>query len=210
MKLLIAMPSLDYMSAETTKALTHLVMHLKDEGVDFSVSIEAGTLVYMARDRLACKAINQGYTHVLWIDADMVFTEELLEDLQFSGKDFVTGIAVSRRKPFSSCLFKSTDLEHLERWGDVDTMPKNTFEIAGCGFACVLISVDILKAVQLRFGTCFTPMNSYGEDIAFCRRAKELGYRIFAEPAVKVGHIGHLAIFPDDVEHYRDDWAKKG
>lgn len=206
MRLLIGVPSTDFMHTEFVQSLTGLLKRLQSDGVDYELHIESGTLVYMARDKIACRAINEKFTHVLWLDSDMVFTPELLEDLQFSGKDFVTGIAVSRRKPFSSCLFKSLDLNHIERYGDWEELPKNTFEVAGCGFACVLIAVDILKAVQEQFKTCFTPETLYGEDTAFCKRAASLGYHIWAEPAVRVGHIGHLTIYPDECARYRDEW----
>ena len=99
MKLLIAMPSLDYMHSETVISLTRLIMRLKDEGVDFDVEIKTGTLVYVARDRIAYKAIDEGFTHVLWLDADMVFNDDLLDDLMFCEKDFVSGIAHGRRPP---------------------------------------------------------------------------------------------------------------
>lgn len=206
MKLMIAVPSTDFMHVEFVRSLTGLLMHLRDEGVDFKLEIESGTLVYLARDRLACRAINNGFTHVLWLDSDMVFGPDLLEDLRFCGAPFVTGIAVSRRKPFSSCLFKDLSLDHLERFGDVDTLPREPFEVAGCGLACALTEMEMLKAVQLRCKTCFTPENGYGEDTAFCVRARELGFHIFADPGVRVGHIGHITVYPDDAARYRDEW----
>lgn len=200
MKLLIGVPSLDYMHTEFVKSLTALVIRLKDEEVSFDVQIETGTLVYAARDKIACKAINEGYTHVLWFDADMVFTDDILDSLMFCGKQFVSGICHSRRKGYHSCLFKNLDLNHLERF---EEYPREAFEIAGSGFGCVLIDVQILKDVQVHFGSCFLPMRSYGEDLAFCLRAKEMGYKLYAEPSARLGHIGHVTIYPEDHERWK-------
>lgn len=197
MKLLIAIPSLDYVHVDFVKSLTALIMRLNNDGVDFDVQINSGTLVYVARDKLALHAINNGYTHVLWLDADMIFTDDLLEDLMFSGHDFITGICHSRRKPFVSCVFKS--LSTLERF---EKYPQNAFQVAGCGFACVLIKTEILKDVQNTFKTCFLPTQTLGEDLAFCDRARYLNYKIYAEPSVRLGHIGHIAIYPEDHERY--------
>lgn len=202
MKLLIGIPSLDFVHVEFMKSLTALIIRLKNESVNFDVQIESGTLVYVARDKIASKAINEGYTHVLWFDADMVFRDSVLEDLQFSGKPFVSGICHARRKGYHSCLFSNLDLNHLER---VEMpYPTDTFEIAGCGFGCVLIDVQVLKDVMVQEGSCFLPMASFGEDLAFCKRAKALGHRIYAEPSVVCGHIGHVAIYPEDHERWKE------
>lgn len=198
MKLLIAVPALDYINMEFMRCLVALVQRLDRDGVNADVKILSGTLVYVARDRLAAHAIGGGYTHVLWLDADMVFDDELLYDLQFSGKPFVSGIARSRRFPFTSCLFK--DLTTLERF---EEYPRDTFRVAGCGFACVLMSADLLKAIKNKYQTCFLPTASLGEDLAFCERAKAVGWEIWAEPAARVGHIGQITIYPDDAEALR-------
>lgn len=202
MKLLIAVPAHENIHVEFVKSLTALVMRLTREEVRFDVVFESGTLVYVARDKLASKAINEGYTHVLWLDADMVFSDAILEDLQFSGKDFVSGIYHARRKPYCSCLFEHIDLKNLSRY-DKKPYPSNTFEIEGCGFGCVLIATEILNAVMKKHKTCFLPMQYYGEDIAFCKRARELGYKIYGEPGVVCGHIGHDIIYPEDYERWR-------
>ena len=106
MKLLIAIPTYDYIHYQFVKCLTKLLKRLDNDGIDYEVALQGGTLVYVGRDRLTKKAIEGGFSHVLWLDSDMIFTEDLLEDLMFSGKGFVTGIAHSRRPPHVSCLFR--------------------------------------------------------------------------------------------------------
>lgn len=204
MKLLIAIPCMDTVPVDFMKSLLRLTQKLTADGVDYEVAIESGTLVYMARDRLAGKAVNQRFTHVLWLDSDMVFEPEIVEDLQFCGKDFVTGIAHGRRKPFTSCLFKNIDLNHLELW-QLKDYPAEAFEVAGCGMACCLMSTEVIKQVMINCGTAFNPIMQYGEDISFCKRARDLGFKIYAEPTVRLGHIAHIAIYPDDVPRYQDE-----
>lgn len=196
MKLLIAVPAMDYMVTDFVRSLVGLTNKLKDDGINFEVRFDVGSLIYFARDNLARYAMNNEFTHVLWLDSDMVFTDEILEDLQFSGKDFVTGICHSRRKPYSSCLFVEY-WPNVTKW-DKEDYPSNTFEVAACGFAAVLIDVEILRAVIMKYNTAFTPTEYFGEDVAFCDRARQLGYHIYAEPAVKVGHVGHVTIYPED------------
>ena len=200
MKLLIGIPSTDFLHVEFMKSLTNLILRLKDDKIDFKVHFESGTLVYCARDNIARKAINEGYTHVLWLDSDMVFTDDFLDSLMFCGKPFVCGIFHSRRKGYHSALFKNIDLNELERF---EEYPNEPFMVAGCGFAGVLIETHILRDVMYRDGTCFLPMMAYGEDLAFCKRATEMGFEIWAEPTAVMGHVGHITIYPEDHEKWK-------
>lgn len=207
MRLLIGIPSTDFLHVEFVKSLTNLVLRLREDEIDFTVHFETGTLVYVARDNIASKAINGGFTHVLWLDSDMVFTDDFLDSLMFCGKPFVAGIFQSRRKGYHSALFKNLDIDNLERF---EEYPHGTFEIAGCGFAGVLIETEILRQVMVNHGTCFLPMKMYGEDLAFCKRAIDMGYKIYAEPTAVMGHVGHITIYPEDHEKWKAEISKEG
>ena len=207
MKLLIGIPSYDYMHAEFVKCLSALLIHLTQKGIPFDVSINNGTLVYIARDKIAHKAINKEYTHVLWLDADMIFQPSIFDELMDCEADFVTGIAHSRRPPYLSCVFTNIDdLNHMARWED--EYPAEPFDVAGCGFACVLIRTEVLKAVNAHYKTCFLPEPEWGEDLSFCRRARAMGYKITADPFVRLGHIGHDVIWPEDHHRYMERLQK--
>lgn len=202
MKLLIAVPTYDYMHYRFVECFTKLLRRLDEDEIDYEVAFQGGTLVYVGRDKLAKKAFEGGFSHVLWLDSDMIFTEELLDCLMFSGKDFVTGIAHGRRPPHMSCIFKEV-WPFVNRWEGHD-YPNSAFQIGGCGFACVLIKTSIIEAVYKKNGTAFFPMRELGEDLAFCKRAKELGYEIWAEPTVWLGHIGHITVYPEYQETYEN------
>ena len=199
MKLLIAVPTLDTVPVDFLESLSKLIIRLKDDGVDFALKIEAGTLVYFARESLARYAIVNRFSHVLWLDSDMVFTDGIADDLQFCGKKIVTGIAHSRRPPYSSCLFTQI-FPGVEKWKGND-YPAAPFQVAACGMAACLVAVEVLEKVRAKFGNCFQPMTepiTYGEDVAFCWRATQCGYEIWADPAVSVGHVARKVIYPED------------
>lgn len=196
-RLLIAVPCTDYIHAEFVKSLMKLTEHLQREGIHHETVIEPGTLVYIARDRLACRAMNDGFTHILFIDSDMVFDESVVETLQFCGKDFVCGAFQSRRPPYGKCVFSS--LKPPEKVKEYGMKP---FRVKGCGMALTMISTEILKEVQGRYGSCFNPEIydgiKYGEDLAFCWRANETGAEIWCEPTARAGHIAHIPIWPGE------------
>ena len=209
MKLLVGIPCLDFAHVDFMERLIKLIRRLQDDRIDFDVWICKGSLAHVARDRIASKAINGGYTHVLWLDADMIFNPDLLDDLQFCGQDFVTGLACSRRPPYVLCVFKGASEEKGCTVYTTPEIPDQAFEIAACGFACVLISTDILRAVMTTYKTCFLPMKIFGEDLAFCVRARELGYRIWCEPSVRLGHIGHNAVWPGEHERFMEQLRRE-
>ena len=195
MRLLIAIPVYDYMHFQFVECLTRLLRRLDADGIDYEVAYQGGTLVYVGRDKLAKRAINQGFTHMLWLDADITFSDEILDALLFCGKPFVSGIYHGRREPHASCIFKQIFPE-IDRWQRCD-YPASAFKIAGCGFGCVLISTEIIKAVFDKNGTAFFPMRELGEDLAFCKRVADCGYEIWAEPSIQLGHIGHIVVYPE-------------
>lgn len=196
-KLLIAVPCMDYMHVDFVQSLLKLCQHLQREGVRYHTEIQSGTLVYLARNKLANKAVNEEYTHILFLDSDMVFDETLVETLTFCGKDFVCGAFQSRRAPYGSCIFSS--LKPVRRVKEYGIEP---FQVEGCGMACTMISTEILKKVQSTYGNPFDPAIiediTFGEDTAFCWRARKCGFEIWCEPTARIGHIAHVPIYPGE------------
>lgn len=196
MKLLVAVPTTDFVHVEFMKCLVDLSIKLQKDGVDFQVKPLGGTLVYVARARLAHYAINEGFTHVLWLDSDMTFGPDIVDDLLFCGKDMVCGAFVMRRPQWGPCVYTSINEDgSLEKVREFGTEP---FRVAGCGFATVLTKVDLLKAVYNVFGTTFKPMDHLAEDLAFCWRVNEIGGEIWCEPTVRPGHIAHISVYAGD------------
>ena len=193
MRLMVAVPTVDYVPADFVKSLANLCLRLGRERIPADVQIIGGTLVYIARNRLALRAIRDEYTHVLWLDSDMTFSDSIVEDLLFCGKDMVCGAFVSRKRPYGPCVY--TDISDPANMKKVENFGTEPFRVDGCGFATVLTSVSLLDAVQSNFGTCFRPTEQYGEDLAFCDRVKQLGMEIWCEPTVRPGHIAHVPVY---------------
>ena len=193
MKLMVAVPTVDYVHADFVKSLSQLCLRLGAVLIKADVQIISGTLVYIARNRLANRAISEEYTHVLWLDSDMTFGPLIVEDLAFCEKDMVCGAFVSRRPPYGPCVYTDiSDPGNMKKVEDFGTVP---FRVDGCGFAAVLTSVNLLDEVQRNFGTCFLPTDKYGEDLAFCDRVKQLGREIWCDPSVRPGHIAHVPVY---------------
>ena len=196
---MIAIPCADTIRYEFAESLSKLEIQLAEDGIDFDVKWLAGSLIYMARDDLVITAINEGFTHILWFDSDMMFSRDIFNILRSVNKPFVTGIYRSRRSPFAYALY--SDLEHGQR---VIELPKEPFEIDACGFGCVLMEVAVAKIVRSAFNACFLPTIKCGEDLAFCERYKRTGGKIYAVPEAQCDHIAYVQLRCDDPQRLVD------
>ena len=185
MRTLIAIPCMDEMDSGFVQCL----VDLRKVG-DVDTTILSGSLVYEARERLAALAVDGEYDQVLWLDSDMMFPETLLLDLTAQDKDFISGVCAARRSPYMPCVYRNDGdgLKFFTEYKD------RIFEIDGCGFGVVLMKTKLLKDSFDKFKTCFQPIPGFGEDLSFCLRAKELGYSLFADPNIEIGHIGKTVI----------------
>ena len=194
MKILIAVPSMDQVPVQFTQSLS--MLHRVGE---CSVAFQVGSLVYTSRNHLGGLAIEQDYDYVLWLDSDMVFKPDTLERMMETMKnediDFLTGLYFRRVYPFKPVLFSK--LEQTEagwEWDEPKEIPDGLFELAGCGFGCVLMKTDVLFDVQGKFGDMFGPIKNMGEDLSFCWRATQCGYKIICDPGIDLGHVGHMVV----------------
>lgn len=207
-KILIAVPCMDQLPAQFAHSLATLTSYgIPDTQI--SVWFNLGSLIYTSRDQIAKKALLDEADLIMWFDSDMVFNPDtlirMLEHID-NGHDMVTGIYYRRTPPFSPVGFKTMDLNEdgtAFDWSEFDEIPSEPFEVAACGFGCVLMKTEIFVAVFAKFGLMFTPIANCGEDIAFCWRARQCGYKIIADPSISLGHVGYTIISKNFFETYQ-------
>lgn len=196
-KILIAVPCMDQVPAQFAHSLSVLTSYgVKDTQI--SVWFNLGSLVYTSRNEIAKRALLDEADLVMWFDSDMVFHPDtmtrLLEHID-NGADFVTGVYYRRTPPFTPTIFKTMEIDGAEaKWTQFDEIPDSLFEVAACGFGCVLMKTEMFVAVFGKFGNMFSPIGNVGEDIAFCWRATQCGYKLYADPTIPLGHVGHTII----------------
>lgn len=194
MKILIAVPCMDQIPALFAQSLCCL----RKIG-ECSLEMRVGSLVYDSRNGLGKTAIAHDFDYVLWLDSDQVFDDDLLERmverLEANNLDILTGVYFRRVAPYSPVLFETLRYEENRAyWSEFKNLPPGLFEVQGCGFGCVLMRTEVLMSVQAKFNTMFQPMQGLGEDLAFCWRARECGYKIMADPTLEIGHCGQAVI----------------
>ena len=203
MKTLIAVPCMDQVPALFAQSLASL--NRVDE---CAVAFEIGSLVYTSRNNLAKKAIEYGADFIFWLDSDMVFNPDLLEllhkELKEKDLNFLSGLYYRRVEPYTPVAFETLTMEEDGcKWTEFEETPTETFEVAGVGFGCVLMKTEMFIDIFVKFGAFFDPLKGVGEDLSFCWRARECGYKLYCNPTIPLGHVGNNIITKNYYDSYK-------
>lgn len=213
MKTLIAVPSMDMLHAEFAFSLANIA---RTSPPDTFLCNKKSSLIHDARNLLSLTAIEQGFDRILFLDSDMVFLPDTLstltQDMDDGGYDLVSGIYFKRSLPTRPVLYSRIEQPDLnatdikQSFDDYLDYPRDTiFPIAGCGFGCVLVTVDLIKRVWDKYGPAFSMYFWCGEDISFCYRAGQIGAKMVCDSRVKCGHIGNVVFSEETYLNQRGD-----
>lgn len=151
--------------------------------------------------------------YLLFIDSDTVFPADALKRLIAMKRDVATGVYFSRLHPYAPVVYEFMPDGRIR---NLTTLQDRPFKVDACGAGFLLIGKKVLQAytkdVKLReglfldryFGQPFhhiTFLNATGEteqlseDVSFCHRMKALGFQIWADPTIRLGHVARQTIF---------------
>ncbi len=145
--------------------------------------IKQGPLVHLNRDHIVLDALKGGYTHLFFVDSDVSFSQEVLDKLLAEDKDIIGAPYNMRTFPLQTTVkFK----------GEIPLIP---FKCDALGTGCMLIKMDVFRKLD-RPWFFFEPQTETsegeGEDVWFCKKAREAGYEIWCQPQLQVSHIGEF------------------
>ena len=206
MKIFVAIPCMDMMYSRTANCL--LSLRIPDDAT-LCHGFAIGSLVYDARNRLMGAAIKDGFTHILWVDSDMVFEPDALlkltEDMEQTGADIVTGLYVSRKAPIQPVVYSKCRRDKDEDGNDAIVVrkymdyPRNDlFPVEAMGFGLCFMTTDFCKKLMEKAGPPFIPIPGLGEDLSFCVHANDAGAKMLCDSRVKCQHIGTYEYGEDD------------
>lgn len=156
-----------------------------------TIEISANAMVHTARNKMIEDFVADPHmTHILFFDSDMTLPSNGLQMLLEDDKDIVGGLCFTRRLPVEPTVYESIIKEDKELYRNLYSYPRDSvFETDATGGACLLVKKDVFLKMEHPW---FEFKHHFGEDIYFCRKAKELGYKIWVDSRVKVGHIGEI------------------
>ena len=191
MKVCFCLPGSDF-SLNFLKSWTATLSALNHYGIEWQVSGERGSFLAALRNKIAGGDPDKGeyqlphdgadYTHQFWIDSDQVWHPADVLQLLDHGKDIV-----------SACIHTADGDYALHKDGErLKEVSEGLFEVDSCGFGFVCIKREVFQKIAYPW-FCHLPardgrLGFDGEDVSFCRKAREAGFSIFADGSCMVGH----------------------
>lgn len=160
-----------------------------------------------ARNSLAQRTLDGGYTHLWFMDDDHSFSPDLLLQVAAWNKPLVTPICLQRVFPFAPVSYVKAPPE-LAHHGDFipidlsDHPGGGLVELEAGGAAGMLIRRDVLEAVKRDTETPWFEYTDQSEDVLFCEKAKASGYTIWADLGARLGHITTCVVIPSFTEEH--------
>lgn len=192
---------------------TNLTQWCTDKGIQWSLNRKEGCNLYHVRSSLLGADLTRGrnqtpwgglrdYSHVCFIDSDMVFFPHHLERLLNWDKEFVSGIYKMADGMRYATVLKRDD-ELLRSRGtynfltdqDLPGLPPGVTEVSYTGLGFALIKRSALDQFDDYpwFGPEFIEIDNVrevcGEDVSFCWKLKRKGFPIWIDPKVNLGHL---------------------
>lgn len=203
-----------FYSGHFLTAWTNLLGNVLKSGISFKLSQMPYGSVTVARvwclgpDR--AKGLHQApwngepYDYIMWVDSDQIFSFKHLVQLIEKDEDIVSGYYPLANGAAFSVGTLNNDTRLLQAWGEdqMKNSPRNEkglCEVDWCGFGWTLIKKGVFEKMEYPwFATPTVEIGTItdivGEDIYFCRKAKEAGFKTYVDPDCRVGHIKEVII----------------
>lgn len=140
----------------------------------------------------SCNWLVEHFTgdHLLLMGDDHVFPPDLPQLLSAHDLDIVAPLVLGRRVPFEPVC--SRDGKPWEPEGE-----PGLYEVEETGTAGMLIKREVFEATESPwFNSLRTDEGQLSDDIFFCRKAKEAGFKIHVDTSIVLSHLAVLEIRP--------------
>jgi len=187
--ILIAIPTNKYIEPETMKAIYDLKV---PEGYKTFFQFFYGYQIDQIRNLIASWAAR--YDYLFSVDSDISFAPDTLKKMLSHNKDIVSGL-YRQRKHDEHVI----EVYELTPQGGCTNIPYEKIksipflEIAGCGMGCALIKGEVFRAIpypHFVYHSAIDHRNTVSEDIDFCRKVREKGFKMYADTTILCDHVG--------------------
>lgn len=192
-----------YMNPFFVNSLLYLVNHMHATGMKYEMNSQMGVSnLVSGRQQRVNDAIKSDCTHMLFIDDDMVFSQDLvhkmlteMNTLTLAGhRKIAMGVNPCRKSP--------SDLYYTAKPLDSEEFMKSkgqcgVAEASMCGLGVFLIPIHILREIPAPHFEILWLENKnehMGEDFYFIKKLREHGVEVFIDQDISnfIGHAGEF------------------
>lgn len=197
-RILIGIPARDTVYQNTYDS----IIKLDTEELDVSVHHSIGYGIAQSRNKLADYALANGFTHILYVDDDVVLPIDSLKNLLEHKRQAVLGYYARRSKKgiyegYVS-VYKLGESSYTDKYTAEEMKEKrehgeHLVRIHGGGMGCSLIETSVFKDLEFPYFKYIEypgpKRNVLGEDLYFCNQLKSAMIPIFVDTRVGCGHV---------------------
>lgn len=149
--------------------------------------IKQSPYVHDNREQIVRDFLETPCTHLFFVDSDMLFKPEVLDELLKADKEII-GAQYNKRVGKEGVHVAPTryDMPGM-------STPDRPFVNQVVATGCMLIKRSAFEKIPAPWFSMGTETNWLGEDVYFCRKAKENGVETWIDPRLKVLHLGEYA-----------------
>jgi glycosyltransferase involved in cell wall biosynthesis len=194
-KVLLAIPTNKYIEPETFKSIYDLDV---PDNIEITFQYFYGYQIDQIRNLIAHWASH--FDYLFSVDSDIVLPKDSLVKMLAHDVDVVSGVYIQRKKDTEIPeIYRKNNLGGVSNVSLDELIPTGLHEIDACGFGCVLVKSDVIRKIgypQFTYHSALNHVNTISEDVDFCRKAKNLGARIFVDSTIVCDHIGNTIYRP--------------
>lgn len=198
LKILIGIPARDTVYQYTYDS----IINLDISDLDVSVHHSIGYGIAQSRNKLADYAIEKGFSHILYLDDDVVLPSDALKNLLEHNREAVFGYYPRRSKKgiyegYVS-VYKMGESSYTKKFSEKELKESREngeylLRIHGGGMGCSLIKSSVFDKLDFPYFKYIeypgSKRNVLGEDLYFCNQLKSAQIPIFVDTRVGCGHV---------------------
>ena len=197
-RVLIGIPSLQFVDVNFTMRLVGLVTHTMQQGVSTVVQPAVNFALPNAHNMLVEDARRHNCTHLLLLETDNTFPADALLRLLAHDKAIVGATYLMRSAPHWAMG------RELDTTRPIDVTGGGCREVSRLPVGCILIRMDVFDALEAPLWEC--PWNGKTfetDDYRFCDKARDKGFKVFCDCdlSMEVGHMAWLEMKLTDQPH---------
>jgi hypothetical protein len=195
MKLVLAVPTYGGVEPIASRHLRAALLYAAYNGVEWVADASPDRTPHAgARNQIVMESLTSEADGIFWCDSDIILPRETIARLASYKKDFVSGVYFQRDPPHSPLYGMRVGSGFA--WA-VDPQVDDPI-IAPCdgiGFGCCITSTKMLRAMLTskwakEWNEQLFQYGEFSEDLTFCNRAAQCGFRPHVDTGILCGHLG--------------------